>query len=703
MIDRPWTTLAAVLLPAVAFLAVVLFVYSNNLSDFGHLGFASIAPVLLRIMWLPFVIALVAAYVFTYFGFGRVVQAILVLVGTYIAVSGLLLPAPISNAGMTDISKLKISYGNVAICIALSLAAAAAWFTAGRRAVVIGLAILVGGNLAVSGFPLLMRGGGANAVKLTDVSSKKNIFVLSFDGLQSDIMARALAEVAGGRLKDFTFFDKAMAISPATSASIGSEVGGNFDYKSVAQTEADLFKYIGPRSTPNLLAQSGWQVRTFGNYSNYLSGARASVRPLQGRAARRRESEYLVNATLARLAGRALQISPRPIKAVAASDSIAAGIAHHHGPDWDVPFVLTKDIFKNYVSGLRVATDQAVVHFLHFTFTHHPVDFDADCNYRSDDPEWHVGNQTSDGLYNESICAVRSFNVFLDKLAALGIYDDALIVLKSDHGQPAAFNTDGGSSAATIRGHPLWGVGRYMPFLAVKAPGQNHDAMRVDHRYFALSDLATTLCRFAGKADCSQYGGFDLLDKKAVPAGDLYLNIVKGPHSNFKFDTHETIRVQRGDIVKVMAPYGTAIKGGSKTGPDRLIVPPQGLNITTGTPAGPFREGWSALDKSGAWTVAHTATLKIETKTDAKTMTLDLWPYVPAAGVSKTLTVTASGKQVYSHTFNGPTGSLSITFPVQGPVTELTFETSLLASPAAYGNSTDKRKLGVLLKNIRLQ
>lgn len=689
----------AILFLIAAFFTTILLVYSDNLSSFGHLGIAEIAPTILRATWLPILFVVAATILLSYLRLGRLAQAILIFSATYIAMTGLVFPVPVSTAGMTNIASLAVSWPNVYISAGIALLVAGAWLTPLRSAVAFGLTVLLASTAALAAWPVLSR---ARSVDMTDMSSTKNVFVLSFDGLQSDLMAKAISETPN-QLQDFTFFVRAMGISPATNASIGAEVGGNFDYKAVAKAEKDLMAYIKPHSTPNLLARNGWQVRTFGNYANYFSGAKSSSARLQGAASNQRESEYLANTALARIGGPHLQLSPPTLDEVAANDPIAAGAARHKAPNWKVPFVLSKNVFDNYVTGLRVATDDPVIHFLHFTFTHHPVDFDHDCSYRSDDEKWYKNIQTTAGLYGESVCAVKSYDAFLDRLKALGVYDDALIILKSDHGQPADYNTDDELPARNIRGHTEWGMGRYMPFLAVKAPGQHYEAIRFDHRYFALSDLATTLCNFANAEGCDSYHGFDLLDEASSPSGDLYVNIVSGPESDFKFDTHETIHVQRGDIASVLAPHEAPAKGVSTTCPDCLALPSEGLAISGETHRKPFKEGWSGLSKHGVWTTSESSTLKIENSSGAKNITLDFAPYLPNGAV-KDVSIVVDGREVFSKNFTEPSNGISQTFEVSedAATIELTFSATPLFSPSKFGPSKDTRELGILLKSIKL-
>jgi len=73
--------------------------------------------------------------------------------------------------------------------------------------------------------------------------------------------------------------------------------------------------------------------------------------------------------------------------------------------------------------------------FMHFYFTHFPVDFDETCTYRSYDQNWHSDNQNEKGLLNQTSCVFNLFFSYLEKLKELRVYDKSLIVFKSDHGE----------------------------------------------------------------------------------------------------------------------------------------------------------------------------------------------------------------------------------------------------------------------------
>jgi hypothetical protein len=547
-------SIVVILLGVAAFCLTVFFVAANNPSAFGDLALSDVAPAVLGAILWPVVAAVVACVAFRYLDKEREFQSLAIFVAGFIAVAGLVLPTLQSSAGMMDVSEIDVSWINLAISLSIAAALAALWYRGLGTIAVIGLSVMLLSALVTTLYPLLAARASSEERKrsIFDVSRTNNVFVLSFDALQADLMAQVIRDHNGewSHLQDFTFYKNVVGVAPATTASIAAEVSGNYDYKGIAETSRELAAYAADRSILNLFDKIG-EVRSYGFYSDFVPASLVDLRELTSRGERARKGVYLTNTSIARIfyRGKFSLFSNYDIE----DGSLAARLDNHKGANWDIRLIISRSHFEKYVDNLQVTTDAPMAHFLHFAFTHHPVDFDADCRYRSDDAEWHSKHQNTEGLLAESICAARSFESFLSKLSQLGVYDDALIILKSDHGQPNSLNT--GFPAQRIRSNAAWGVGRYMPTLLIKPPMVRRSDMAIDTRRFILSDLAMTLCIYAGEEDCAKYSGFDLLDPATDPEGEFYMSIVQGPKSDFKHDTHETIKVRRGDLGTILAPY----------------------------------------------------------------------------------------------------------------------------------------------------
>jgi hypothetical protein len=86
-------------------------------------------------------------------------------------------------------------------------------------------------------------------------------------------------------------------------------------------------------------------------------------------------------------------------------------------------------LFKKFVEDVSVSdSPKPRYKFFHSLVTHAPTNLGSDCDIL--DEEKHAGVTTVDFIK----CGLGHFVDLLDKLRALGIYDETMIVLSSDHG-----------------------------------------------------------------------------------------------------------------------------------------------------------------------------------------------------------------------------------------------------------------------------
>jgi hypothetical protein len=219
--------------------------------------------------------------------------------------------------------------------------------------------------------------------------------------------------------------------------------------------------------------------------------------------------------------------------------------------------LLIADITKydHWVEQVRVSEKEFSVRMLHFTFTHFPVDFDAACNFRSDDQRWYDSHQNEDGVRSQTICALNKFVQFITRLKALGIYDPSLVVLKSDHGEPTNYFSSF-PNYMRINGHTFWGYSRYRPTLMIKNFGANSSTIAYRHELVLLNDLAKTLCVSSGLATrCDDFGGVNLLSDDLDTFDEpYYVYVVKNSSSDFTFDTHVSVRLpsRKVELIRAM-------------------------------------------------------------------------------------------------------------------------------------------------------
>jgi hypothetical protein len=134
---------------------------------------------------------------------------------------------------------------------------------------------------------------------------------------------------------------------------------------------------------------------------------------------------------------------------------------------------------------VRVATDEPLYKFIHVGIPHLPVAVDADCSF--------IGTvrATREHYKAQARCAVRRVSALLDRMKELGVYDNSLVVISSDHGngfRPVKFVHDRQLPAGALSSV----AGRSMALLIVKAPGQT-GPVRVSYAPTAITDIPATV------------------------------------------------------------------------------------------------------------------------------------------------------------------------------------------------------------------
>lgn len=394
---------------------------------------------------------------------------------------------------------------------------------------------------------------GASLERFTGLSSTDNVLVLSFDGLAGNVAKQVLEEdpALKEQLKDFIFYDNAIAAAPATWASIRSELYGNLNFREFKDADGNVLP-IPPGHGNSLRREqaSGADVVTYGAYSAFNDKPADRIIPLTfggGTFTERSTTALELYPYVAARIGTALaaQFLDERVKALLAVESLgpkSRRLLEHQGAKWDALNSLHSDDLLTFMDKLHLKGTQRSVRYLHLLHTHFPVDLDENCSYRSYDGQWFAANQNHQGVLNETRCALRQTALLIGKLKALGIYDKTLFVVKSDHGVPVSY-ANAAPDDYKVNGHQLWGYNRYRPLLMIKTQGRERDALTYDGMLASLSDLARTLClQAAGKPACDTYAGMDLLDSR-VPG--IFIDVVRDENSNFNPDTHITVEVPR--------------------------------------------------------------------------------------------------------------------------------------------------------------
>ena len=477
----------------------------------------------------------------------------------WVSISGFILPLA-APAGMQSPEELPINTLNLATTTVASLLLTLLTYTKIKQATQVFVLVLTIASLGSAATTLYKT--GSPATHFSELSSTDNVIILSFDGLAGVVAKQVLEEdpELKNRLRDFIFYDNAISLAPATSASIRSELYGNTKFRDLSSTSENLQKKLAKK--PNSIQReqvSNADVMTYGSYSYFNPDLTDIVVPGTFTPSSAEEKIATTLGFYPHIAARVgtpllaaiINEDVRTLQKNYMRDPRAERAVIHKGAPWDALNTLQSDELVDLTHKLHTSDAPRTIRYMHFLHTHFPVDLDERCTYRSDNQEWFDNNQNYQGLINETHCALRQAADFIEKLKAIGVYDKTLFIIKSDHGATVSyFNNrpdDDIVDGYTFNGNPDWGYNRYRPLLMIKPYSNHNDAITYDNRLVSLSDLAKTLCLQApGSAECEQYKGLDLLDPSSSDTSPtLHMDVVKDASSSFDFDSQITIDLPR--------------------------------------------------------------------------------------------------------------------------------------------------------------
>lgn len=408
-------------------------------------------------------------------------------------------------------------------------------------------------------------------VKLSD----KNIIVLSFDGIPNFVFKNVLNDNEEFKevFKDFTLFTEAFSTAPATSASTKSSLFGNRNFRK----EGDRGENINLDNELNNLPMNKLQNSyTYEVYShsklnkeqqvpvNFATEELTNIHIIKNSIYTNQLSFSRVftkysNKILNKL--KIFQSIEKLIVLLRPYNELDYIFEKYQNVSWKMPSALNKYDFEIIVKNLNVdsnKTNNISLREMHFSHTHFPVDFDENCNLQSTDKSWVDNNQNYQGLYNQTICATKQFSNFIQKLKQLRVYDKTLIILKSDHGEPATYFNDI-PNGYKINNHSFWGYNRYKPLLMIKDFEKNQNEIKEDLFFVGLSDIAKTICIKSNLDNCNDFKGVNLFSEniknEIIENPYIYIDVVIDEKSDFKSETHKTIKIDRSKYSNILEAF----------------------------------------------------------------------------------------------------------------------------------------------------
>ena len=422
---------------------------------------------------------------------------------------------------------------------------------------------IIGPSINESSYPLLPN-TAKSAHSSQKLSKKENILVLSFDGIPGEFISKIIKENVryAEVFKDFIVFENAVSQSPATGASLMGEIYGVLDYKSKGRTISQAKKSIIAAGLDVNLAINHIPDSYLYGYS--MSGIKNMVLPSPDTNTQSASEtlEFFKYPTIRIWTSRSLPLFwndkiQKPIYELLipkATDLLSIKLLSHKGANWDKVNIPTLVNFNTFISNLQTNDKAISLRYMHLLFTHFPVDFDEKCEYRSDDKLWYDSNQNERGIEAESICAIDVFINFIKKLQQLDIYENSLVIFKSDHGKPVSYFSTAPNNFK-INGNKTWGYNRYRPALMVKGIGVSSDKVTFRRELVLLNDIARTTCEsLTLNIECHNIKGVNLLGQNLDNEEPYYLYVPPNKEADHNFKNHISVKIptRKNSLLRAM-------------------------------------------------------------------------------------------------------------------------------------------------------
>lgn len=448
-------------------------------------------------------------------------RALAHVTAAYLIVRHYLLPIPfgtLDGAERPNINVLSDSSFYSTLVIAASLASLYAF----RAGLVKGFVVLGSAFSAV--FALYVYANIPPPIASKDItrystfSTERNVVVLSFDSLQSDVVRRVLEERADLReaLDGFSFFEDTASFAPNTHFSVLSTLTGL--YLPTGEDGAllkDLWADFGERSIGSVLHTFGYVSDVYHVPCRMNPGGNCfRNRDILRNTVSKGEGLDALEVSVLRVLPRSIswEVMGHLVSVKALFGGRASGFVEEVRRDQDaLQFGLDLLSFRALYESVTLDETPAFK-FYHYLWTHQPIRFDDACAYNV------ASVQTFDGARSETICLLTELGRLLDHLKQIGVYDQSFLVVTSDHGynytvQPA-YGEDGRPYLGGTRnqnGDGPWSASRYWPALLIKPFGARGEVSYIGSPA-SLVDIAPTICAATLDSESCRAARFDGVD-----------------------------------------------------------------------------------------------------------------------------------------------------------------------------------------------
>jgi hypothetical protein len=556
-----------------------------------------------------------------------------------------------------------------------------------------------------------------------DFSADKNVVILVLDAYQADVFQVIVNDHPEylEHLDGFVFYRNALAGYAKTYASVPLFLTGQW-YENQEPLQEFLRRAFVGASLPRDLMRNGWDVRLYPNVPRTLYFREDIAHNFELSVDHDKKVEQL---------GQFLDVGilralPHFGKKWWLNDynwRITALLARMWQPPGGNPATqreTRKPIHRDllFLQNLQQRASQSasvpVFRYYHLNVPHAPFMLNEKLELES--------MRSLDGYYRQSIAALEIARRVVETIKRLGIYDETMLVVLSDHG--------GGEYGAEINYDAL-PLDLGSPSLNPQVPSRDHQSalalilvkafdargpLRVTDAPVSLGDIPATIAAAAGLPQ--RYGGRSLFEiREAEERRRRYLFYrFEGWKRNYLPDMTEYLVEGHSWLAQSWNPTGRVLVGGGDDGDvdeaGMLIPLRAGDTVTFGEDGNGdayVAAGWSGGERAGRWTAGKEALVFVplaEPISDGLTMAFDLRPFIVHGKIDKQrVHVYVNDARVDYWEVSSPGRYIvhldGTRFPGSSELT-LRFELPDASSPSEHLVGQDERHLGLYLSRLTI-
>lgn len=446
--------------------------------------------------------------------------------------------------------------------------------------------------------------------ELTRFSEQKNLIHIVLDGFQASIFEQIISEHPEmvDDFSGFTFFRDATTSSAVTYLSIPATLTGKAFINQQNISEY-LEQTLGGKNLYSFLADNGFQVDVatplwWNQPSAIFSSYYRIPTPYTD------EHATLLSTTLLLADISLYRQVPHFVKSLVYDSGtwLMSGTLVDQ-PEQQFSHFAHSAFFVDLQNKMTVVPSVPKYKFIHLVTPHAPLVSTSECGFTGKQMDYGTGASK-----NQSFCILKQLVGFLQKLKAMGIYDNSMLIIHGDHGGGVAFSMyrdDGSETNSAEALHRMWG--NPLPLVLVKPLGKK-GALQTSNELVQLLDIPATVTEQLGLASVFPGRSMFVTARGAEPVRFYYRSTMHRNDAAAKdhFDNFSTFKVT-GSIYAVDSWHEVGTYVAPVTDDEDKYVWGTSLSFGNRGTFQPFQAGGWVVTRSKdvTWTEGHVAGLSI--------------------------------------------------------------------------------------------